>query len=90
MINLNRLAMVCDIDDRPELLFKPFTQGIPEELLTDKDIFTILSKKNVLLYHPYQSFSPVIDFHASRPCPRREYRERGRSERCHDTASGSC
>ena len=61
-VNLNRLATVCDIEDRPELLYKPFTQGVPEELLTDKDILGVLAKKNVLLYHPYQSFSPVIDF----------------------------
>jgi polyphosphate kinase len=61
-VNLNRLATVCDIEDRPELLYKPFTQGIPEALTTDKDIFSVLAKKNVLLYHPYQSFSPVIDF----------------------------
>jgi polyphosphate kinase len=31
-------------------------------LLTDEDIFEVLSKKNVLLHHPYQSFAPVIDF----------------------------
>jgi polyphosphate kinase len=61
-VNLNRLATVCEIDDRPELLYKPFTQGLPEELLTEKDIFAILSKKNVLLFHPYQGFGPVIDF----------------------------
>ena len=61
-VNLNRLATVCDIEDRPELLYKPFTQGVPDELLTEKDIFQVLKKKNVLLYHPYQSFAPVIDF----------------------------
>ena len=61
-VNLNRLSTVCEIEDRPELLYKPFTQGIPDALLSDKDIFSTLSKKNVLLYHPYQSFSPVIDF----------------------------
>jgi polyphosphate kinase len=61
-VNLNRLATVCDIENRPELMYKPFTQGIPEELLTDTDIFTTLSKKNVLLYHPFQSFGPVVDF----------------------------
>jgi polyphosphate kinase len=61
-VNLNRLATVCDIDDRPELLYKPFTQGVPEELVAGQDIFSILSKKNVLLYHPYQGFGPVIDF----------------------------
>ena len=61
-VNLNRLATVCDIEDRPELLYQPFTQGIPEQLLIEQDIFAILSQKNVLLFHPYHSFAPVIDF----------------------------
>ena len=61
-VNLNRLATVCGIDDYPELLYPPFTQGTPEQLATDQDIFTVLKKKNVLLFHPYQSFTPVIDF----------------------------
>jgi len=61
-VNLNRLATVCDIGDRPDLLYKPFTQGLPEELRSDENIFSILSQKNVLLHHPYQSFAPVIDF----------------------------
>jgi polyphosphate kinase len=64
-VNLNRLVTVCSISDRPDLLYKPFTQGLPEELRSDDDIFTILSKKNILLHHPYQSFAPVIDFVAS-------------------------
>ena len=61
-VNLNRLATVCDLDDRPELLYTPFNQGLPEELRSDEDIFSILDQKNVLLHHPYQSFAPVIDF----------------------------
>lgn len=61
-VNLNRLATVCSIDDKPELLYPPFKQGLPEELRTDENIFSLLSKKNVLLHHPYQSFAPVIDF----------------------------
>ena len=61
-VNLNRLVMVCALDDRPELLYTPFTQGLPTELLSDKNIFSILDEKNVLLHHPYQSFAPVIDF----------------------------
>jgi polyphosphate kinase len=64
-VNLNRLATVCDILDRPELLYAPFAQGLPEELLGDEDIFSVIAKKNVLLHHPYQSFAPVIDFIAS-------------------------
>ena len=61
-VNLNRLVTVCELDDRPDLLYRPFTQGLPVELRTDENIFSILSKKNVLLHHPYQSFKPVIDF----------------------------
>ncbi|MGI9247952.1 MAG: polyphosphate kinase 1, partial [Woeseiaceae bacterium] len=48
-----------------DLLYTPFSQGLPEELRTDEDIFSIVAKKNVLLHHPYQSFAPVIDFIAS-------------------------
>lgn len=61
-VNLNRLLTVCEIADRPDLKYKIFTQGLPEELRTDANIFSILAKKNVLLHHPYQSFTPVIDF----------------------------
>ena len=64
-VNLNRLSTVCDIKDKPELLYRPFAQGLPDELMTDDNIFDILTKKNVLLHHPYQSFAPVIDFLAT-------------------------
>lgn len=64
-VNLNRLATVCNIGDRPDLLYTPFTQGLPDELRSDEDIFSILTKKNVLLHHPYQSFAPVIEFLSS-------------------------
>ncbi len=61
-VNLNRLATVCGLGDRPELLYPPFSQGLPVELRSNENIFSILDKKNVLLHHPYQSFAPVIDF----------------------------
>ncbi len=61
-VNLNRLATICNHDDRPELMYPPFTPGIPEELRTDASIFSVLRQQNVLLHHPYQSFAPVVDF----------------------------
>jgi len=61
-VNLNRLAHVCGISERPDLLYAPFTPGVPDSLKTDASIFTILRNQNVLLQHPYQSFIPVIDF----------------------------
>ena len=61
-VNLARMSAVCSITDHPELLYPPFAQGLPDELLTDENIFEVLAKKNILLHHPYQSFAPVIDF----------------------------
>jgi polyphosphate kinase len=61
-VNLNRLSTVCDIEDRPELLYPPFKQGLPDEIRADENIFSSLSKKNILLHHPYQSFAPTIEF----------------------------
>jgi polyphosphate kinase len=60
-VNLNRLSHVCDIEDKPELLYKPFTQALPPALKSDLNIFDVLARQNVLLFHPYHSFSPVID-----------------------------
>ncbi len=31
-VNLNRLAHVCEITERPELLYPPFTPGLPDAL----------------------------------------------------------
>lgn len=61
-VNLNRLAQVCDIVDRPALLYPPFTQGLPAALESDGNVFDMLKRENILLHHPYHSFSPVIDF----------------------------
>ena len=61
-VNLNRLSTVCDIEDHRDLLYAPFVQGLPEELLGSENIFSVLAAKNVLLHHPYQSFAPTIDF----------------------------
>ncbi len=61
-VNLNRLSTVCDKAARPDLLYPQFTPGIPSVLKTDKSIFSVVRKRNVLLQHPYQSFTPVVDF----------------------------
>ncbi len=61
-VNLNRLSTICDIEKQTDLSYPAFTQGMPEELLGNEDIFSLLAKKNVLLHHPYHSFAPTIDF----------------------------
>ncbi len=61
-VNLNRLSAVCDLVDRPDLKFSPFNAGIPPELDDAADIFSVIQKKDVLLHHPFESFTPVIQF----------------------------
>jgi len=61
-VNLNRLLTICNRNDRPELMYQPFTPGLPAELRPDASIFSVLRQQNVLLHHPYQSFAPVVDF----------------------------
>jgi len=61
-VNLNRLGTVCEMEDDPDLFYPAFTQGLPEELRGNENIFSLLAKKNVLLHHPYQSFAPTIEF----------------------------
>ncbi len=48
--------------ERPELKDPPFLPFIPESLSTEESIFSVLRRRNILLYHPYDSFSPVVDF----------------------------
>lgn len=42
--------------------FKPYYPVIPKAFDEDEDIFTLLKQRDILLHHPYHSFSPVIDF----------------------------
>ena len=45
-----------------QLKEKPFYPVIPKTFETDEDIFSIIKHKDILLHHPYHSFTPVIDF----------------------------
>ncbi|NMB79533.1 MAG: polyphosphate kinase 1 [Methanomicrobiales archaeon] len=48
--------------DRPELKDSPYPPSAPEELAEDRDIFSAIREHDVLLYQPYDSFSPVVNF----------------------------
>jgi polyphosphate kinase len=48
--------------DRPDLKDSPFQPSVPPELAEEKDIFSAIRKKDILLFHPYDSFTPVINF----------------------------
>jgi polyphosphate kinase len=61
-VNLNRLLAIYDLVDRPELKFQPFTPAIPSSLMNKDDMFSVIRERDVLMFHPYQSFAPIIDF----------------------------
>ncbi|MEW5838675.1 MAG: polyphosphate kinase 1 [Pseudomonadota bacterium] len=62
-VNLSRLTAVFDLVDRAEFKFPSFTPGIPRELHGVEDIFAAINKhRRILMHHPYQSFTSVVDF----------------------------
>lgn len=48
--------------NRSDLKDIPFQSSVPPSLSTDESIFSVMRRKNILLYHPYDSFDPVIRF----------------------------
>jgi len=61
-VNLVRLMQVPDQVDRPELKYLPFRAGLPKVLHEHADIFRAIREGDILLHHPFQSFTPVVDF----------------------------
>ena len=48
--------------NRPELKDPPFRPRVADGLGPDDDPFATIRSGDVLLYHPYDSFNPVVDF----------------------------
>ena len=60
-VNLHRLDRIYGEVDRPDLKFKGFIPARPP-VMVDGDIFERMQRGDVLLHHPFESFSPVVDF----------------------------
>lgn len=60
IVNLVRLMSVPNEVNRPDLKYSSFQPGIPKTLVKRADILSSIRKQDILLHHPYQSFSPVI------------------------------
>ncbi|MEY4640474.1 MAG: hypothetical protein RLZZ227_468, partial [Pseudomonadota bacterium] len=61
-VNLNRMMTILPMIRRPDLRFPPFTPSLPKRIDRSQDIFEAIRKGDILLHHPFQSFSPIIDF----------------------------
>ncbi len=60
-VNLARLFSIANNVSYPKLQYPPFTPVLPKVLQHVEDIFQVVGKQDVLLLHPYESFSPVVD-----------------------------
>jgi polyphosphate kinase len=61
-LNLFRLMSLYEMNDRPDLKFPPYVPADPTKLLPHKSIFDLLRERDVMLHHPYESFTPVVEF----------------------------
>ena len=57
-----RLMKLCEGDHSPELRDPPFVAPVAEALRDQPDLFAALRQRDLLLHHPYDNFSSVIDF----------------------------
>lgn len=48
--------------ERPDLKDKPFLPLQPETRAATENLFDVIRRHDLLLYHPYDSFMPVVDF----------------------------
>lgn len=61
-INLYRLMKLVDLVDRDDLKFSPFEAFVPQQLAIRENLFDQISNNDHLLHHPYDSFSPMVEF----------------------------
>jgi polyphosphate kinase len=60
-LNLARLQTIHADVARPDLRYPPFTPVRPQ-LERSGEVFAALRQGDILLHHPYQSFTPVVEF----------------------------
>jgi polyphosphate kinase len=60
-VNLNRVIAVYDMCTRPELKYPPFAPRVQPRVASHACVFDAVREGDVLLHHPFESFSTVLD-----------------------------
>lgn len=55
------LMKLCELD-KPELKDRPLQITVPASLKNGDSIFEVIKKQDILLHHPYTSYSMIVDF----------------------------
>jgi polyphosphate kinase len=61
-LDLSSFIKLMDLQNYPDLKYPPQQPQQSPDIEPGKKMFDILSNKNILLLHPYESFEPVIRF----------------------------
>ena len=91
LVNLHRMGALWENVDRPDLKYPHYAPQVPRRLHSQETIFDTVRREDVLLHHPYESFSPVLELfttgqsgsrsrgHQANPVSHRSRVGRGRS-----------
>ncbi|MGA2761990.1 MAG: polyphosphate kinase 1 [Spirochaetia bacterium] len=61
-LGMSDIAQLHDLD-RPDLKYPPFLPAVPPALRdVEGSLFAAIRRDDILLHHPYDSFTPVVDF----------------------------
>ncbi|MEO7300615.1 MAG: polyphosphate kinase 1 [Verrucomicrobiota bacterium] len=61
-LNPARLMAIYEGDHSPELRDPPFVAPVTASLRDETDLFAAIRERDILLHHPYENFSSVVDF----------------------------
>lgn len=60
-VGLGDLMQLSSLD-RPDLKDKPFQPYVPPSFTSEPNLFSVLKRRDYVFYHPYDSFTPLVDF----------------------------
>lgn len=61
-LNLLRLMPITSLDTHQSLQYPSWSPQVIHQLKDEADIFEVLRKQDLMVHHPYESFSSIVDF----------------------------